>query len=163
MQKEKKDLVIYVNEDGRGELQNQSWKQLQQGRCATWEVVANMLPDHGHIWHLPKSPESPPQVWLRCNPSPQHILSGCKTAQDRYKWRHDQVLHKLIGILKARRLEANRTIPVTFQQLIHFVRQGGHIQSCSSRQWSLLSPGEERSMTVDLVHQLIFAQVISSL
>jgi len=44
-------------------------------------------------------------------PSLQHILTGSKSAstQGSYRWRHNQVLHKLTGVLEEHRFEANKT------------------------------------------------------
>lgn len=65
------------------------------------------------------------------NPSPQHILSSCKTAlaQGWYRWQHDQVLLKLAEVLEARRLEAAKDHPSTARKLIHFVGQDARAQN----------------------------------
>ncbi|KAJ8334019.1 hypothetical protein SKAU_G00413380 [Synaphobranchus kaupii] len=96
------------------------------------------------------------------NPSLQHILTGCKSALTRYRWRHDQVLRKLAEVLEARRLEVNKTSSSTSQLRIHFVRQGAEAQNINQNEWSALTPGCEWNMRVDLDQQFKFPVEIAT-
>lgn len=100
--------------------------QGRQGRWTTWEGVVNRKLSWSDLWKIPQArisflicatydtlpcPRNLHQ-WLgneECcllcnapNASLQHILSGCKIAlfQERYRWRHDQVLGKLAEVLE---------------------------------------------------------------
>ncbi|KAL0161471.1 hypothetical protein M9458_045196, partial [Cirrhinus mrigala] len=94
------------------------------------------------------------------SPSLLHILSGCKTAltQGRYWWRHDRVLRKLAEVIEGRRLKVNKVSSPTPDQPVQFVRQGGEALYSIIRQRSLLSPGGEWDLRVDISHQLKFPQ-----
>lgn len=93
----------------------------------------------------------------------QHILFSFKAAlkQSRYRWHHNLVLHKLVEILEACRLEANEASPVPSQRQAHFIRQGDQALSNTTRAWSLMTPGAEWNLMADLSQLLRFPQEIT--
>ncbi|XDV39419.1 hypothetical protein PO909_008669 [Leuciscus waleckii] len=120
---------------------------------ATYDTLPS--PQNLHLWY---GSEEISQLCGYQNSSLQHTLSSCKTAltQGLYGRRHDQVLRSH----RKRRLEANRASPATTHGLIQFVRQGGEALGSSTKEWSLLSPGGNWELRVDLDHQLKFPQQI---
>ncbi|KAJ8339289.1 hypothetical protein SKAU_G00360750 [Synaphobranchus kaupii] len=92
-------------------------------------------------------------------------VPGCKAAltQGRFRWRHDQVLRKLAGAVEGRRLEARQESATGNQQRIHFLKKGESADTISRRPApTLLSPGVEWRMEVDLGRQLNFPGEICS-
>ncbi|KAJ8375377.1 hypothetical protein SKAU_G00059570 [Synaphobranchus kaupii] len=113
--------------------------QCQQGRWTNWESVTK----RAIVWADVEDSTSEAELPHK-NPSLQHILTGCKSALTRYRWRHNQVLQKLAEVLEACRLEVNKTSLSTSQLRIHFVRQGAEAQNINQKEWSVLTPGWSR-------------------
>ncbi|RXN24825.1 hypothetical protein ROHU_021965 [Labeo rohita] len=161
--------------------------QCQQGKWTTWEAVIGRTITWADLWKLSQtrlsfliratydtlpSPQNlhrwygTEELCQLCghqSPSLQHILSGCKTAltQGRYRWRHDRVLRKLAEVIEGRRLEVNKASSLTSDQPVQFVREGGEALCSIIRERSLLSPGGEWDLRVDISHQLKFPQQIA--
>lgn len=162
--------------------------QQYQGRWTTWEAVVNRTISWADMWRMPQarlsftiratydtlpSPqnlrlwygtEKACHLWGSSNPGLQHILLGCKVAltQGRFRWHRDRVLRKLADILEARRLKANNASLLASHQRIQFVKQEAKNHGSNTEQLSLLFPGGEWNMSVDLDRQLRFPQVITT-
>ncbi len=90
------------------------------------------------------------------------MLTGCKSALIWYRWRHDRVLQRLAEVVEACRLEANKTSSSSIQPRVHFVRQGAEARNITQQEWSVLTPGCEWSMKVDLDQQLKFPHEVAT-
>lgn len=134
-------LGVGQQRPGEEAVLNDMWRILQARLSYLVEASYNTLPSprNLHLWYDAESSQ---------NPNLQHILSGYMAAltHGRYGWRQDQILRKLVELLKAKRLEANRAIPETSQKQIHFVKQRDETQSGTSKSWSLVSPGDQSNL-----------------
>lgn len=187
--KERKELVIseIVNMEDNV-LQVRAVSQQQQGRWTNWEAVTHRALKWADLWKIPQARLSfsirstydtlptPHNVHLwygsetNCslcnapNPNLQHILTGCKSAltQGRYKWHHDQVLRKLAEILEEQMVKINNTAFPTSRPQMHFIKPGVEARAVRQEEWSVLKPGHEWQMRVNLNQQLKFPPEIAA-
>ncbi|KAF7648493.1 hypothetical protein LDENG_00156240 [Lucifuga dentata] len=156
--KERKELVVSeVSGMDEEKYKIRAVSQCQQGRWELGSSDQQSLNMGRYVEDSAGKAELPHK-----NPSLQHILTGCKSALTWYRWCHDRVLRKLAEVLEACRLEANKTGLSSIQSRIHFIRQGAESLNIAQKEWSVLTPGCEWNMRVDLDHQLKFPHEIAT-
>ncbi len=182
--KERKEMVVAeVTRMEEERYRIKAVSQCRQGSWTTWEGVVNRNITWSDLWKIPQArlsfliratydtlpcPRNLHQ-WFgseegctRCNTpnaSLQHILSGCKVAlsQGRYRWRHDQVLRKLAGVLEGRRQGSKGVPPAENHNHISFAMEDGGRRNIRPRETTRpFSPDQEWNMRVDLDRQLRF-------
>ena len=78
-----------------------------------------------------------------------HILTGCKAALGRYKWRHDMVLREL-GKRIEERIEFMRNEPIKSNRTIVFLKEGEYQEPEKLRYMNILDSARDWELSIDL-------------
>ena len=78
-----------------------------------------------------------------------HILTGCKAALGRYKWRHDMVLREL-GKRIEERIEFMRNEPIKSNRTIVFLKEGEYQEPEKLRYMNILAYARDWEVCIDL-------------
>ena len=122
---------------------------------AVYDVLPS--PSNLHRWGISETPTCP---LCGGRGSLQHILSNCSKAliEGRYRWRHDQVLKAIAGVLsealKNSKCQSER-------QGISFVKEGSRQKPKLRNRTSLLSAAPDWQIEVDLEKQMKFPSNIA--